>query len=173
MTTIVIEPEAAVSGIFVVKELTFRSQPGSDLAHIWYTERRGKTLFCVNSSDEHVGKTSVPFAYVKVTNGVDNTPPLEVVHTQIFGEDLPLLKLISCVDFDDANGLLLMSIALGDVRLASVPTEAIISLESSRNDLGIDTQRERTRFPTELDQAKARARRKGTRTLAHSTTMAR
>ncbi|KAL5536224.1 hypothetical protein ACEPAF_45 [Sanghuangporus sanghuang] len=157
MATIEINPAAAVSRMFSMKESTFKPRPGTDWAHLWYVGTSGKILFCVNSSVEYSGKTSASFAFLKVTNAKDNTSALQMDHRRISDKNLPHLKLISCADFDDGNGLLLMSTASGDVRLASVLKESIISLQSTRNDLGASAQCEATdpvriyHVPTNLD----------------------
>ncbi|KAL5493035.1 hypothetical protein ACEPAI_4483 [Sanghuangporus weigelae] len=156
MASIVVDP-AAVSRMFSMKESTFKPRPESDWTHLWYVGTSGRVLFCVDSSDDHSGKTSASFAFLTLTNAKDNTLSLEMDHKRILDKNLPHLKLISCVDFDDGNGLLLMSTASGDVRLASVLKESIISLQSTRNDLGASAQTEATdpvriyHVPTNLD----------------------
>ncbi|KAL5513822.1 hypothetical protein ACEPAH_4223 [Sanghuangporus vaninii] len=64
------------------------------------------------------------------------TTCLEVDYTVINDENMPPPRLISCLDFDNGMGLLLTSSTLGDVVLASVLTEPIITTASRQSNLG-------------------------------------
>ena len=45
-------------------------------------------------------------------------------------DNLPLLHLLSCADFDDGHGILVMSATYGDIRVVSIEQERILTLDS-------------------------------------------
>lgn len=80
------------------------------------------TFFCLTSSRGRFGMPSAFFVTPKAKDRVNMSISQEVECKRVNDETLPDLRLISCLDFDDGNGLLLMGTTLGDVCIASVLT---------------------------------------------------
>ena len=131
-TTITVNPEPRESDILSVKESTLKLEPASKWAHLWQLGPCGKVLFCLNSSYDRSERISATFASLWTRS----TAGTRIDSVQIPEDNLPPLELISRVDFDDGNGLLLLSFVTGDVRLVSVLKEAIISPTGVLTDLG-------------------------------------
>ncbi|KAL5510927.1 hypothetical protein ACEPAG_4684 [Sanghuangporus baumii] len=134
--TISINPKAHSTEMFSLEQLAFEEIVDDADLHLCYIGEQGRSFFCSTSSDNYREKPLVLLASRKAPDDAGMTTCLEVDYTFINDENIPPLRLISCLDFDDGIGLLLISSTSGDVVLASVLSEPIITSTSRQSSLG-------------------------------------
>ncbi|KAL5510909.1 hypothetical protein ACEPAG_4666 [Sanghuangporus baumii] len=102
---------------------------------LYGTGYSGRILFCATLRGRKAKWDPVlHFARLRASS---SSGSIEIVgsYIRIAKTDQPLLHLLSCVDFDDGNGLLLMGTHNGDVRIASVLSESVLTPTSTDCDI--------------------------------------
>ncbi|KAL5510926.1 hypothetical protein ACEPAG_4683 [Sanghuangporus baumii] len=131
--------------VFFMKESIMQQPPNVPLEGCPYLYQVGssaRTLFVATCLTQRTWRIpSVFFASLRVTGGCSDGYRVDVDDYRVFRSlNLPLLHLLSCVDFDDGSGLLVMGTVSGDVRVASVLPERIVKQDSVWYPLGIHSR---------------------------------
>ena len=101
--------------------------------HLYHPGSSGRTLLCVTQYEYfRVDKRRVFLARLRLPAGGKESDPLglDEEYTELSTNGLPLLHLLSGIDFDDGCGQILIGNLLGDVRLASFLPRPMLSPES-------------------------------------------
>ncbi|KAL5510910.1 hypothetical protein ACEPAG_4667 [Sanghuangporus baumii] len=115
--------------LFSIHERIMRQAPDDRILHFWRIGSAGQTIVGLISSFDFWQKPTAVFAPVNITNqdGAATEPDADDV--KVSDEVFPLPELTSSMDFDDGHGLLLTGSTTGNVSLASVLAESILTTD--------------------------------------------